>query len=667
MARVDSLGLFWEDVQQIGRNKVIRIQPPIPETGWRPPTYLPDLTNAPAISLDVETFDPDLEDFGPGWARGVGHLVGISIGVPGGHRWYYPLRHEIEPELNWPVEPVLEWLRHTLGNPNQPKVGANLMYDVGWLRQEGVIVRGELHDVQFAEALLDESAKVSLEILAQKYLSEGKESSLLYRWCSDFYGGPVTGKQRANIYRAPARLVGPYAESDADLPLKVLEKVYPLMAKQNLLFLFRMECDLIYPLIDMRFAGVSVDVKKAEKLRDALIIREKLEQEKLNVLIGFKVEINRGSSLKKAFDSIGLPYKLTPDGNPSFTKQFLADLKHPLGDHIREVRKLAKLRGTFIESYILENNINGKVYGQFHPMRGDDGGTRSGRFSSSTPNLQNLPSRDDELAPLIRGLFIPDYGHLGWRKYDYSQIEYRFLIHFAVGPGSDEARQKFINEPDTDYHEWTLDLVAPMAGWDISTPEKRKPWRRPTKNVNFGMIYGMGEETLAGNLNLSKKDAKAFFKAYDAGIPFAKPTMAAAMNEAKETGIISTILGRKSRFDLFEPVGWHRGNSVPLPYKLAILQHQNIQRAHTHKALNRKLQGSAADLMKMAMWRCWKDGIFDVTGIPRLTVHDELDFSDPGGKDEAFLEMKHILENAIPLRLPVRADFDFGEDWGHCK
>ncbi len=259
MARPDAVGLFWEDAEKTKCGEVIRAMPSIPETGWAPPTYLPNLATASVISVDCETWDPDLIDHGPGWARGKGHIVGVSIAVPGGYKWYFPIRHTIEPETNMDPAMVLAWLSETLSNPLQPKVGANLLYDVGWLRHEGVTVAGSLMDVQYAEALLDERAEVALEVLAQKYLGEGKDSSLMYRWCSDFYGGPVSAKQRANIYRTPARLVGPYAESDADLPLRVALKQYPLLAAEGLLDLFAMECDLIYLLCDMRSAGVSVD------------------------------------------------------------------------------------------------------------------------------------------------------------------------------------------------------------------------------------------------------------------------------------------------------------------------------------------------------------------------------------------------------------------------
>lgn len=662
--RFDAIGMFWEDVPALrGSSSIIRVMPSIPDTGWVAPVEFPNLSGAPCISIDCETYDPDLLERGPGWGRNKGHLVGVSIGA-GGNSWYFPMRHEIEPEHNLDPEKVLRWLRATLGNANQPKVGANLQYDIGWLRQEGVSVKGELVDVQFAEALLDESAEVNLEALGSKYLNEGKESSVLYKWCADFYGGKANGAQRANIHRTPPRLTGPYAVSDADLPLRLARVLYPLLEKEGLLEVFRMECALIPLMVDMRFAGVSVDVHKAEELHGGLGIRAKEATNKLRDLVGFSIDINSGPSMAKAFTKLGIPYKTTEKGRPSFTKSFLDGLHHPVADLIKEIRKLDKLRGTFIESYILNSHVNGKVYGQFHQLRGDEGGTRSGRLSSSTPNLQNLPSRDDELAPLIRGLFIPDAGHRAWRKYDYSQIEYRFLIHNAVGEGSDEVRDHFNAHPETDYHDMALDLVAPHSGWDISTKELRKHWRRPIKNINFGLIYGMGVEKLSYDLGLSKAEGKELFSAYHLGVPFAKATMNACSEEAQKKGTIRTIMGRKSRFDLWEPLRY--GESTPaLPYDKAILRYGSIRRSHTHKALNRLLQGSSADMMKAAMLQCHQSGVFDVTGVPRLTVHDELDFNDPGGVDEAFLEVKRIMETAIPLRIPVRADGEIGPDWGH--
>lgn len=664
--RADDVGFFWEDLPvATKRGEVQRPMPPIPETGWRAPSEFPRLDSALSLAIDTETYDPNLLERGPGWARGDGHIVGVSLAVPDGMAWYFPVRHTVRPETNMNPDTVFAWLRDTLKS-SIPKIGANLLYDIGWLSEEGVAVCGPLYDVQFAEALLAEGTSVAVEDLAGKYLSSGKETDLVYQWCSDFYGGNATPAQRKNLWRAPPSLVGPYAMADARLPLQILAKQWSALEREGLLDLFAMENGLIPLLVAMRRAGVSIDLKKAEQLRDALRQRSAAEGKRLQDIVGFEVNVNASDSLAKAFDTIGLPYGKTATGKPSFTKEFLEGVDHPVAEAIRSVRKLDKLRGTFVESYILNSHINGKVYGQFHPLRGTEGGTRSGRFASSTPNLQNLPSRDEELAPLVRGVFVPDAGHERWIKIDYSQIEYRFMIHFAVGLGAEAARQRFNAEPDTDYHEWTLDLVAPVAGWDISTKEARKLRRKPIKNINFGLIYGMGVDKLSRSLGLSMAAGKELFAAYHKGVPFAKPTMDLAMLEAADTGVVTTILGRKSRFDLFEPTRWGK-DTVALPYEKAIVAYGDLRRAYTHKALNRRLQGSAADLMKMAMWKCWTTGVFARTGVPRLTVHDELDFSDPGGCTDAFEEMKHIMENCLPLSIPIRADADAGPDWGAVK
>ena len=228
--RNDDIGFFWQDVvQDTARGQIIRPQPPIPETGWVMPKDFPNLSSASCLAIDTETYDPDLLVRGPGWARGSGHIVGVSVGVPEGQTWYFPVRHTIRPETNMDPENVFAWLRATLGDKAQPKVGANLMYDIGWLSEENVAVCGTLCDVQYAEALLDERSEVALDVLGEKYLGIGKTDELIYQWCSDFYGGAANGKQRANLWRAPPSLVGPYACGDVDLPLRILQKQWPLL------------------------------------------------------------------------------------------------------------------------------------------------------------------------------------------------------------------------------------------------------------------------------------------------------------------------------------------------------------------------------------------------------------------------------------------------------
>jgi DNA polymerase I-like protein with 3'-5' exonuclease and polymerase domains len=666
--RDDAIGLWWDERPQPrgARERVLRPMPPIPETGWQPPRDFPNLSAARVIALDTETYDPDLLTHGPGWARGKdkGHIVGVSISADDDGKWYFPVRHTIEPHYNLDADHVFAWLRHTLANPWQPKVGANLVYDIGWLEEEDVVVAGDLFDVQLAEALLTERGDVNLDHLGEKYLGQGKQTSLLYRWLADWYGGEATGKQRANIWRATPRLVGPYAEDDAVMPLRIARKQWAEIARQGLSEVLNMENGLIRLMVKMRQVGVSVDVDRAEGLRNTLLGMQQTAQTQLDLLAGTPVNVNSAEDLAQAFDAVAVKYPRTPpteakpEGRPSFTKTWLEHCGHPIAGLVKEIRRVAKLRGTFIESYILDSHINGRIHGQFHLLRGDHEGTRSGRFSSSTPNLQNIPSRDKELAPLVRGIFIPDYGHKQWRRYDYSQIEYRFLVHFAVGLGADEARQRYANDPDTDYHEFVIAIIRELTGYELD--------RKPAKNINFGLIYGMGILKLLRTLGLDKREGKILFEAYHSALPYVRKTMEAIADEANRTGIITTILGRRSRFELYEPASY--GVEGPaLPYELAIRRYGMVKRAHIHKGLNRKLQGSAADIIKKAMFECWRRGVFDATGVPRVTVHDELGFSDPGDQDEAFAEMHHILETALPLRVPVRCDLECGPDWGHVS
>jgi len=675
MTRFDAIGMFWQDMPTSRkRSEQDRPRPPVPETGWRAPSYFPDLSSAIALSIDTETRDPELLSSGPGWARGRGHVVGFSVGAKDKHgnvgQWYFPIRHADTPEDNLDPDNALAWLKHTLSRADQPKIGANLPYDLGWLAHEGIPVAGPLYDVQFAEALLDERAKVALDVLGLKYLREGKQGNELYQWCSDAFGGQANDRQRKNIWRAPPSLVGPYAEQDAALPLRIIGHQWEQLAKENLLDVFHMECQLIPLFMEMRFAGVTVDVPRAEELYDTLGKEVLALEENLRQAVGFRVNVNSGDDLARAFDAMQIPYMRTaptersPKGNPTFTAAFLSSVKDPVAQLIVDIRQREKIRGTFIKSYILDNQVNGKVHGTFNQLRGDEGGTRSGRLSSDTPNLQNIPVRT-ELGKMIRRIFTYDEGHVAWRKYDYSQIEYRFLAHFAVDTGDGSAnrlRAFYENDPDIDYHKITQKLVKEMTGLDLP--------RGHTKTINFGLIYGMGEPKLAQDLGVSLKLGKEMFAAYHKGAPYARATMNACSAEAARFGTITTILGRKSRFELWEPdERTGRGERKPaLPYEQAHSRYfGNVKRAYTHKALNRRLQGSAADQMKKAMLQCYQDGIFAETGVPRLTVHDELDFSDPGGKDEAFRAMRHVMETCMKLRVPVKADYEIGDNWGDVK
>lgn len=638
--------------------------PMIPQTGWRPPAEFPNLTAAKVIGFDTETWDPEMMQAGPGWARGKGHIIGASLAVEDGSSWYFPIRHETQGELNLDPQQVIRYLDYTLQD-NRPKVGTNLIYDLGWCRQEGIRVGGRLYDVQFAEALLNsESPDVSLEALAQQYLGMGKETSILYDWLARWLGGPADGRQRGNLHRAPPSLVGPYAEADASLPLAILNKQWPELAKKGLLDLFDLECRLIPLLVAMRFKGARVNLERAEQYYEELGEEAALIEKQLYTVAGQPVNPNATESIRSAFQAVGLQLpskrdKKTGQDKPSTSADLLEKMDHPLPKLILEYRRTTKVRDVFLKSYILEKNINGRLHCSFHPLRGDGTGTRSGRFSSSDPNLQNIPVRT-EIGKRVRRLFEASAGGR-WVKFDYSQIEYRMLAHFAVGPGSEELRRAYSDNPDVDYHELTQGLVLRLTGLELP--------RRNIKNINFGLIYGMSEPKLAADLGLDKARGRELFSNYHRAAPFARATMEEASMHVHRLGYVTTLLGRRSDFPFWGPKRREERTAVP-SYGEAVLRWGafNIERAFTHKALNRRLQGSAADVMKYAMVTAYEAGYFEegACGMPGLTVHDELDFEDYGSPEAAvWKDFKHHMEtNLPPLRVPVRMDMGVGPNWG---
>ena len=639
MSRYDSVGMFWEDTKGSG---IL----PTYNTDWTPPSF-PNLSGVKVLGLDTETYDPAMKDAGPGWARGDGNIVGVSIST-GDASWYFPIKHTVQKELNMDPVQVKNFLNDVLGT-HIPKVGANLQYDIGWLEHEGIYVSGDLYDIQFAEALIDDTAKsYSLDSLANKYIGESKVTKDLYNWSHKAYGG---GKdQRANIYRCPPSLVGPYAEADAHLPIQILKLQWKKLQELGLVNLFKMECDLIRVLIGMRFRGMNIDHDRAEIAEKAINDKISELRSELKRHAGFEVSVNSNSDLVRMFDKHGQPYPRTEKGNPSFVKDWLNTNEYVGAQLVSGIRKYEKAIGTFIRGAILDKQIDGKVFPSFHPLRGEWGGAVSGRFSSSKPNAQQIPSRDDELAPLIRGIFVPDEG-CQWCKIDYSQIEYRFFAHFSQAEWLIEAYM----DPTADFH----DVVREMIGFTGH--------RTPVKSINFGLLYGMGKDKLIQTLstmglNISGEE---FLKIYHDKFPEARKLLHECSDTAQRTGEIRTILNRRNTFNLFEPAHeW----STPLPYYQAIKRYGvNIKRSMTHKALNRKLQGSAADLMKKAMVLAHKEGIFDRIGYPHVTVHDELDLSYHPDMKEDFDLLKEIMESAIPLNVPVLADPEYGPDWGHVK
>ena len=580
-----------------------------------------------------------------------GKMVGISVATEDGHSWYFPMRHEIG-EGNLPVENVLAWAREELTRPNQPKVGTNLLYDLDYLAEEEVEVAGPFYDICVTEALIDENLfGYSLEAIAQRRLNTTKVRDQLEEWAVLAYGNK---NYRAEIYRCPPCLVGPYAEGDAALPIQIHLKQQRLIDAENLRGIWEVERDQIPMLLAMRRRGVRVDIKKAQAIEGKLIKSIEEGAKKINHEAGFEFRDDK-KSLVKLFDKLGLTYPTTGKGNPSFAKEFLEHHPHPICKMLVEQRGWQKFLGTFIRGYVLDMHIKGRIHCQFNQLKNDDYGSIA-RYSSSLPNLQNIPARDEYWGPLIRSIFVPEVGE-EWHKLDWSQIEYRLLVDRAKHPSAEDARSLYRKDRRTDFHVY----VSTLAGVE----------RRHAKNINFGLVYGMGEDTLAAQLGIPIDEARPMFSTYHQALPFVAQARKDAMNEASSNGFITTLLGRRRRFDLWEPRRNDTGSwALGLPLDQATAKWgPKLRRAYTHKALNGEIQGSAADLMKEAMRQVWESGAMEVLGCPLLTVHDELDFSAPRDKEgrAAIAEVKDIMENCVKLSIPIIAEHSHGTNWGSAK
>jgi DNA polymerase I-like protein with 3'-5' exonuclease and polymerase domains len=669
--------VFFDDERLAPRkNARLRELPPVPDTDWRPPQYFPNLVgNCNVIGFDVETKETDWLH-GPGWARGPkGHIIGFSVAardrLGNCGKWYFPVRHEVEPSWNLDPIPCFSWLRHTLSTPSIPKIGQQLVYDCGWLTEEKIYVDGELHDIGYAQSILDEDSETSLDAMGYQWLGEGKETSLLYEWIRKAYNAPRR-KERSYLWCSPPRLVGPYAETDADHPIRIFEKQWPHLVREELTGVYRMECNLIRLLVKMRIAGVRIDVDYVAELYGKFDKRIKEMYAKLHEETGVLVDSLKNSNCAKIFDNVGVEYPRSIEGKPIIQKDWLEHLDHPIGEKIVKIRGLEKLNSTFLKGGLLGHQNNGRIHCTFNALRSFDAegraGAKTGRLSSDDPNLQNIPVRTKE-GKEIRAAFLPDEGHECWEKNDYSQIEYRYLAHYAVGPGSDELRADYNNNPKTDYHDRVYYAACPFLGYDPTDEALKDQKRRPIKNTNFGLVFGQGEGLLARKLGLSKKEAKAFFEGYHLAAPYVKPTMAEIAAEVQEHGYIRTILGRKVRFKLWEPIVQPKGHYfMPLSHDSALREYgPMIKLAFDYRGVNYKLQGSGTgDQIKMSMMLLDQDGVFDVVGVPKLQVHDELDHSVIDNSplmNEAFRYMRWRMENAIPLRVPVFVKPARGADW----
>jgi len=643
----------------------------VPQTEWLMPTEFPDLRNADEIAIDLETRDPDLKKIGSGSIRGNGEVVGIAVAVDG-YKGYFPIAHEEGPNLD--RKKTLEWFKDICESP-ATKIFHNAMYDVCWIRSLGIKINGLIIDTMIAASLIDENRfSYTLNTLSWHHLSEGKNETKLLEAAKERGLDP-----KADMWRLPAMEVGAYGEKDAELTLKLWKKLKKIIVEDDLQDIFNLETDLFPCLVDMRFLGVRVDVSKANQLKTALAVKEENLLQQIKIETGVDTQIWAAQSIATVFDKLKLPYSRTEKtDSPSFTKNFISNHENPVVNMIAEARKINKIRTTFIDT-ILSHEHKGRIHADINQIRSDDGGTVTGRFSYANPNLQQIPARDPETGPLIRSLFIPEE-NCKWGTFDYSQQEPRLVAHYALKfslPSVNKIADSYESDPSTDFHK----IVAEMA----NIP------RSQAKTINLGLFYGMGKAKLQGELGVSPEKAEELFTQYHSQASFVKQLMNKVMKAAEARGQIKTLLGRRCRFPKYEPIlrGADWGHYVPPEddERMRELQemgphlkdfegnvitdkdgkpkknywYQNsTRRAFTYKALNKLIQGSAADMTKKAMVELYKEGL-----LAHIQIHDELDFSIES--ESQAVRIKQIMEQAVELEVPNKVDYESGPNWGEIK
>ena len=608
-----------------------------PQTEWTPPDELKDLSQAKQIAIDLETRDPNLTTIGSGSVRDDGEIVGIAVAIEG---WsgYFPIAHEGGGNIDKKI--VLDWFKDVLKTP-ATKIFHNAMYDVSWIRALGFKIEGRIVDTMIAGSLVNENRlRYNLNSLAKEYVGVGKNEKILYEAAKEWGINP-----KKEMWRLPAMHVGEYAEQDAVATLKLWERLQQEITAQDLWDIFNVETDLFPCLVDMKFKGVRVDLEKAHKIKKDLIKEEKQFLKKIKDATGLDVEIWAAASISKVFDKLKLPYDRTTTGAPSFTKNFLSQHPNEIAQAIAQSREINKAHTTFIDT-ILEHEHKGRIHADINQIRSDDGGTVTGRFSYSNPNLQQIPARSKKIGPLIRSLFLPEEKCV-WGTFDYSQQEPRLVVHYAALSqlqGVSRIVDEY-NQGDADFHQ----AVAEMADID----------RKDAKTINLGLMYGMGKNKLMAELGLLVEQAEKLLKKYHERAPFVKQLIDAVLRRAQERGRIRTIGGRICHFDLWEPASF--GIHKPLPHADALAEHgPGIKRAFTYKALNRLIQGSAADMTKISMVNLYKEGI-----VPHIQIHDELDVSVEDPKQaEKIIE---VMEQAVKLEVPNKVDYEKGKNWGDIK
>lgn len=650
----------------------------VPESDWVKPE-LPDLSKEEEVAIDTETRDDTLSNkMGPGWFKGVvrnaGYVCGVSVA------WrdqavYIPLAHEDTDCFDLSI--VQAWLKKLFSYNHIRFIFHNFQYDQGWLQaQFGIPTPAKIDDTAAMASLLNENlSSFSLEGLSQWQKIPGKDESLLVEAAAAWkiYGKDI----KPNLYRLAGRYVGPYAEQDARSTLQLAQKLRPLLAKEQLNNAYDVERRLMPITLEMKRRGIRVNRNKAIQLADAIQKRYEEELNRISSSLGLRVtlkEVRSTKWLEQQFNELGLRYPRTAptsnyeDGQASFEKSFMSNHSHWFPRAVYSVRHQADLSKKFLLNFICDYSHKGRIHATVNQFRSEGGGARSHRVSIADPPLQQMPSRDDIYAPLIRSCFYPEEGEL-WASLDFNQQEYRLIVHVAEvlrARGAKNAGDRYRADPKTDFHQFVVDIT--------------KLERRRAKDTNFAKAYGAGITKFATMIGTSEDEARKIYELYDRELPFVREASEQYTRFATMNGFIIMLDGARNHFNLWEPTFrdfakeyyMKRDNPsisvAPCSWGEVKARTSNpnhpwngerVRRAFTHKAFNRMIQGSAARQTKKAMVDIYEAGYF-----PLIQLHDELGFSLTNEKDGTVI--RDIMCNAIPLTIPVLADLEWGISWGRA-
>lgn len=619
-----------------------------PESDWRPPSEYPRLTDEKILSWDLETKDPNLKAKGPGWSREDGHIVGIGVATRD-RSWYFPIRHgaggNLDPKMTL-------WWAADLWKKDTTKIIFNGLYDIGWMKAEGLEMGGRVIDPRAACVLANENRRqYNLNSLLKAYDLPTKDEVML-----DEVGKAWGMSTKSNLHEFHSSHVGIYGEWDPMCNWNLWDAVRPTLEEEGSLDLFNLEMELYPAWVDMTHRGIRIDELWVEE-SIATVKREIAEvQDRLG-----GIDIWNAEDIARVLTKSGIRVPKTKQKKPSIQQPWLERIGTPYANDIIRARKLDKVRGTFLEGMILGNLHKGRIHPDWHPLMDGDNGAITGRVSASNPSPQVFSKRDPVSGMMVRGACLPEEGEK-WISSDYRQQEPRWIIDYAYAlklPGVQRMVDAYDEDPDMDYHE----MCAKFSGL---TKAKVKP-------INLGVAYGMGRKKMEADLmalGLPKHAAMDVYDTYHRELPYVNKLVEAVSDLAQSRGWIKTKLGRMSHFNQWEPEGNFGKDDdwvVPCTHDEAIAHRdagdpdwkgRKIVRYGTRLAPNKVIQGTSADQNKKAMLDLWRVG----GPLMLCPVHDEQNFSS-GDVDRDKKLIREAMEQAIASRIPFRVEIDVSDRW----